>query len=99
MSVRKIEMLKYGKFLRNREEGGLAYRKLRDEVQASTVDDIFVFNFTGVYVMAPSYADEVFGNLQEKFPDKIFIEAHTDHAFKVSLETVEETRALKFQYR
>jgi hypothetical protein len=89
-------MNRYGKFLHSREEGELAYKKIRDLLEKTS--DNFIFDFEGVLVLAPSYCDEVFGKLQVNFPNRIKIKNNTSHGLKVAFETVEETGGLNFDW-
>lgn len=93
-----IEMIKYGKFLHGREEGHLAYSRLAEIIENDNSFDYLSFDFTSVLVLAPSYCDEVFGNLHIKYPGKIKIPTSICYAFHVAFETVEETRGIKFDY-
>lgn len=97
MNKQIIEMKKYGKFLHGREEGSFAFRKLREEILGKP-ETIFLFDFNDVLVLAPSYCDEVFANLQIDFPDRIKIASNITHAHRVAFETIEETRGIQFRY-
>ncbi len=91
-------MIKYGKFLYGREDGHLAYSTLADLIETHPEIEYFLFDFSHVLVLAPSFCDEVFANLHIKYPNKIQIPSNITHAFHVAFETVEETRNIKCNY-
>ena len=91
-----IKMSKYGKFLQSREEGLVAFNKINEMIEISDPQDKFIFDFDGVLVLAPSYCDEVLGQLNYKYPNRIIIGSGINHALQVAIDTVEETRGMKF---
>ncbi len=92
-----IDISEYGKFLQGREDGLIAYTKIRDVIVNSQADEIFEFDFSKVLVLTPGYCDEVFANLQNETSGK-FVIGQITHGLNVSFETVEETRGVKFEF-
>lgn len=96
--MKYLQLKTFGTFLIGREEGSSAYAVIkRDFADAFPNEKIFC-NFSGVLVFAPSYCDEVFGKLQSEYPDKFVFDVGMSHALKVSFDTVEQTRGVKFVY-
>jgi hypothetical protein len=93
-----IHIKSFGEFLVGREEGQQAYDVFKRDYVKMYPEETFFCDFTGVKIVAPSYCDEVFGRLQEEYPDKFILDQNIPHAFRVAFDTVGETRNIVFKY-
>ena len=96
--MRTIFIKSFGEFLVGRDEGQQAYEVFKRDYVDTYPNETFFCDFTGVKILAPSYGDEVFGRLQQEYPDKFVIDQGIPHALRVALDTVEETRRIVFKY-
>jgi hypothetical protein len=97
--VTTIPIKLFGDFLLNRENGKQAYDVLKRDYFLQQPNELFLLDFTGVKVLAPSYCDEVFGQLTEEYPDKIRILEPVGDALKAAFNAVQETRGVHFVYQ
>lgn len=93
-----IQIKIFGEFLVGREEGRQAYDIFKRDYVDKYPNETFFCDFTGIKILAPSYNDEVFGRLQQEYPDKLVIDQNIPHALHVAFDTVEETRKIVFKY-
>ena len=96
--MKTIQIKTFGEFLVGREEGQQAYDIFKRDYADKYPEETFLCDFTGVKIVAPSYVDEVFGRLQETYPNKFIIADNIPHAFRVAFDTVAETKNLTFMY-
>jgi hypothetical protein len=86
-----------GEYLYGRDDGERAFEALLRDFQALP-NESFFFDFSEVRMLAPSFADEVFGELALKFPERLFLDSKISLGLKPSLDVIEETRDVKFNY-
>ena len=89
---------KFGKFLVDRESGKSAYDFFKYQIESMKKNEKINCYFDDVLVLNPSFCDEVFGQLEQDFPEKIILDKNMKYSMKVAFETVEETRGIKFNY-
>ncbi len=86
----RIELKKFGSILISRPAGKdayLAYQAILPEIKE---DEDIIFDFTGVDVLTPSWADEFITPFVQQYPNKIKFE-HTDNpSVEVTLQTLQE---------
>ncbi|MDX1918207.1 MAG: DUF4325 domain-containing protein [Candidatus Caenarcaniphilales bacterium] len=87
-----------GEYLIGREEGSRAFALIDRDLFQKYPEEKFFFNVNGVKVLAPSFCDEVFGELQIKYPGRLFIDCKISEGLKSSFDVIEETRNIKFDY-
>ena len=97
--MKTIEMRKFGKYLAGRDNGKHAYDFFMNEINNMADDEKIFCNFDGVLLLAPSYCDEVFGEIQTNLPGKIVIDENINSALKKSFDVVGEVRKITFIYR
>ncbi len=61
-------------------------------------DEKIFCNFQNILLLAPSYCDELFGEIQENLPNKLVIDKNIGNALKKAFDTVAEVRDLEFVY-
>lgn len=88
----------YGEFLNGRQEGVDSYHAIKRDFFDKEPEEKFFFDFSGVKVFAPSFCDEVFGELAEIYSGRFFIDSKINHAIRMSFDTVESSRDVKFEY-
>ena len=88
----------YGEFLNGRQEGRDSYLVIKRDFFDKEPEEKIFFDFSGVKVFAPSFCDEVFGELAQTELDRFFIDSNINHAIKMSFDTVENSRNIKFNY-
>jgi len=89
---------KFGKFLIDRDSGRDVYEILKRDIESLKEDEKLFFDFGGVMILNPSFCDEVFGQIEQNYPEKMIIDKNASHALMVAFETVEETRGVKFNF-
>lgn len=89
---------KFGKFLIDRDSGRDVYEILKREIKELKGDEKLFLDFSGVVILNPSFCDEVFGQIEQDFPEKMIVDKNANHALMVAFETVEETRGIKFNF-
>jgi hypothetical protein len=97
--MKTILINRFGELLLNRDNGQHAYTVIRRDYLEKDSNEIFFCDFQGVKVLAPSYCDEVFGRLQEEYPNRLCYDLAMSEALKASFQTVEETRSIHFQFQ
>jgi len=65
----KFEMKKFGLILNSRPAGREAVMRLK-QIANGTQDNEFVFDFSGVEVLTPSFADEFFTGVKNEYKGK-----------------------------
>jgi len=94
-----VQMKLYGgKFLTGRAEGEAAFNAIERDLFQKHPEEIFLFDFTDVKVLAPSFCDEVFGELGVKYSKRFFIDEEIDEAHRMAFSVVEDSRKIKFQF-
>ena len=63
----KIEVKKFGEILVSRPAGREAYLVLKSYLKPKTAEEPIELDFSGVKVLAPSWADEVVGALKREY--------------------------------
>ncbi len=66
-----IEVKKFGEILTSRPAGREAYLSAKAYILPRDVDEKIVLDFSGVKVLAPSWADEFVTKIIEDYPNKI----------------------------
>lgn len=69
----KIEIRKFGKILVSRPAGKEAFLVFKAYMKPKTQDESFELDFSGVQVLAPSWADEFISGLREAFPSHLLV--------------------------
>jgi len=95
--MHRIFINTFGKFLVGREEGESAYHAFLKQINQFPDEQIFC-DFTGVVVLAPSYCDELFGEIEKEFPGRLVIDKAISHAFLMAFKTVEDSRGFAFTF-
>ena len=67
-----LEMKKFGVILNNRSAGREAVLRMK-QITNGTSENKLVFDFTGVEVLTPSFADEFFNGAKELYSNKEII--------------------------
>ena len=96
--MKTIKMIKFGKYLSGRDNGRHAYDFFKKEIEKMPKDEQIFCDFQDVLLLAPSYCDEVFGEIQNELPGKLVIDESINNALKKAFEVVAEVRNLKFEY-
>lgn len=96
--MKTIKLKKFGKYLAGRDNGKHAYDFFMKEIDEMTEDEKIFCDFQDVLLLAPSYCDELFGEIQENLSDKIVIDENINSALKKSFDVVGEVRKLEFVY-
>jgi len=65
----KLEMKKFGLILNSRPAGREAVLRVK-QIANGTTDNELIFDFTGVEVLTPSFADEFFTGVKNEYKDK-----------------------------
>lgn len=66
-----LPLKKFGEFLISRPAGHEAFLVFCSSFKPKTPEEIIELDFSGVKVLAPSWADEFISNIKEKFGNKI----------------------------
>ena len=96
--MKTIEMKKFGKYLSGRDNGKHAYDFFMKEIDKMAKDEKIFCDFQDVLLLAPSYCDELFGEIQANLSGKIVIDDNINSALKKSFDVVGEVRELEFVY-
>ena len=96
--MKKIHLKTFGKILMGREEGRNSYHVFKEKLSDIPSDEKVFCDFTDVMVMAPSFCDEVFGEIEVESPGRLVIDKEVNLAIKKAFETVEQTRKIKFEF-
>ena len=65
----RFEMKKFGLILNSRPAGREAVLRVK-QIANGISDDKIIFDFSGVNVLTPSFADEFFSGIKETYKDK-----------------------------
>ena len=86
----KIDLGKFGEILVSRPAGREAYLAMQAyQIKDVPEDAVIELDFSGVKVLAPSWADEVLTPLVQKYPHTTFL--HTENAsVQATLKTLEQ---------
>ena len=67
----RIELKKFGEFLISRPAGHEAFLVFCSSFKPKNSDEILELDFSGVKVLAPSWADEFISSIKEKFANRV----------------------------
>jgi len=67
-----LEMKKFGVILNNRSAGREAILRMKQIVNGIQEDEL-IFDFMGVELLTPSFADEFFNGIKQSYQDKKII--------------------------
>ena len=67
----RIELKKFGELLISRPAGHEAFLVFFSAFKPKNPDEKIELDFSGVKVLAPSWADEFISNIKEKFPNPV----------------------------
>lgn len=67
----RLELKKFGEFLISRPAGHEAFLVFCSSFKPKNADEIIELDFTGVKVLAPSWADEFISSIKEKFKNRV----------------------------
>jgi hypothetical protein len=91
----KIELLKFGDILVSRAAGREAYLAMSAYLtKGINLNEKIEVDFSGVKVLAPSWADEVITKLAQKFKNLVFLNTENP-TVQATLKTLREYSGLK----
>jgi len=96
--MKRIHLKTFGKILMGREEGRSSYHVFKEKLSEIPDGEKAFCDFTDVMVMAPSFCDEVFGEIEAESPARLVIDQNVNLATKKAFETVEQARKIKFEF-
>jgi len=86
----RVQMVKFGKLLNSRPAGREAGLRVVQIVNGSADKEDIILDFSGVEILTPSYADELFHLLWEKYSrERVKIENATTATVVDSLKAIE----------
>lgn len=88
----RIELKKFGEILSSHPAGREACLAAKAYLKPATKEEKIELDFTGVKVLAPSWADEFLNGLREECGDCIVVLPSTNASVIESLRVLEEVR-------
>ncbi len=89
----------FGKFLLGRQEGMDAFSALESITEQSRKKKEKVFcDFSGVLVLNSSFADEMFGMYERKYPSILLLDDTMNSACKKAFEVITEVHGVNFTF-
>ncbi len=85
----RIEVKKFGEILVSRPAGREAYLVLKSYLKPKTPDEPIELDFSGVKVLAPSWADEVVGALKREYGARVQCKPSGNLSVVESLKIIE----------
>ncbi len=86
----KIELQKFGSTLVSRPAGRDAYLAYQASLPEIGADEKITFDFLGVDVLTPSWADEFITPFVQRYPKRVEFENTENLSVKVTLETLQK---------
>ncbi len=89
----KILLEKFGTILVSRPSGKEAYLALQPMLKGNKEAEVIEIDFSGVMVLAPSWADEFLSPLMIRFPGRVVLLNTGNSSVKATLETLEKAKS------
>lgn len=84
-----IQVQKFGEYLNGRPDGREAALRLRQLLEGVSSAEPIALDFTGVFLLTPSFADELLEPLrQPQYRDRVKFVGQQNAGIKATLETV-----------
>lgn len=86
----RIEIKKFGEILTSRPSGREAFLVIRAYLKPTKEDESIELDFSGVKVLAPSWADEVVTGLRQEYGDRVICLPSNNPSVIESLKVIAE---------
>lgn len=93
-----IQLKKFGVTLISRPNGKESYNAYLPELRNIKPIEKVIIDFDGVNTFSPSWADEFITPIQKEFGDKLFLKNTANLSVKATIELLEQTNGIKFQW-
>ncbi|MDD4607321.1 MAG: DUF4325 domain-containing protein [Patescibacteria group bacterium] len=89
-----IKLEKFGDVLTSRDDGREAYKAIQPEINSRSKEEKIILDFTGVFSLSPSWADEFVTNLKKDYGDKLELKNLSNPSVKETLKMLEKIEDL-----
>jgi len=92
----KLQLEKFGKTLISRELGSEAFKAFQSTLREFSKDEELEIDFSGVFTLSPSWADEFFSPLLNQLGDKLILLPSDNLSVHATLRILQEANKQSF---
>lgn len=92
----KLQLEKFGKTLISRELGSEAFKAFQSTLRALPKDDELAIDFSGVFTLSPSWADEFLSPLLNLLGDRLVLLPSDNLSVRATLRILQEANGCSF---
>src|SRR3990167_4463885 len=95
----KLQLEKFGKTLLSRELGGEAFKAFQPTLRELSQDEELEIDFSGVFTLSPSWADEFLSPLLHQLGDRLILLPSDNLSVHATLRILEEVNKRPFKIK